>query len=258
MDKPAVVAETGTESIVPGRDTPEMERTVAFRICEAHSEGVVVLIAKYCDDSGRAQPVLTATLDFLVDFTIRLAPLSTDRRSAIVELAVNTASEKIAEAHQYVKVKLSEKQFEYQVTAAISEVWESVVLEVEQAGLPVARDLASIAEGDESLREANDALSQQVEVLIAEKEQQSATMLEQASTLAMMTDRVGQLEATMQSLSERTAGVNRLSGVPNALTLSPSAGAGTPLKIFQITFVVQVSAFVLKVATFTSKVTHSS
>ena len=146
----------------------------AFRICEAHSEGVVVLIANYCDDSSRAQPMLTATLDFLVDFTIRLASLSTDRRSAIVELAVNTASENITEAHRYVKVKLSEKQFEYQVTAAISEVWESVVPEVEEAGLPLARDLASIAEGDESLREANDALTQQVERLTSEKEQQSA------------------------------------------------------------------------------------
>ena len=117
--KPDAIAKTGEESIVMGRPVPEEERVAAFRICEAHSEEVVVLIADYCDDSSRAQPMLTATLDFLVDFTIRLAPLSTDRRSAIVELAVNTASENIVEASRYVKVKLSEKQFEYQVTAAV-------------------------------------------------------------------------------------------------------------------------------------------
>ena len=102
--KPTAIAKTGRMSIAMGRNVSEEERLAAFRICEAHSEGVVVLIANYCDDSGRAQPMLTATLDFLVDLTIRLAPLSTDRRSAIVELAVNTASEKITEAYRYVKV----------------------------------------------------------------------------------------------------------------------------------------------------------
>ena len=61
--KPDAIATTGEESIVMGRTVPEEERVAAFRICEAHSEGVVVLIANYCDDSGRSQPMLTAMLD---------------------------------------------------------------------------------------------------------------------------------------------------------------------------------------------------
>ena len=52
--KPTEIAKTGRISVVAGRNVSEEERVAAFRICEAHSEEIVALVADYCDDGGRA------------------------------------------------------------------------------------------------------------------------------------------------------------------------------------------------------------
>ena len=206
-DKSAASGKTGGKSTIGVGCAPGEERGAAIDICAIHSPTVTAAVAEYCEDSVERQKALTEVLDGLVDLTVRLASLATARRSAIVEEVVSTSIENLRKARtQLGGTRFTHSQFVGQFTATISAAWDDVAKTVVDDALKADLSLSTIAEDNETSAEVNDGQAQRIADLESQKDTQSATIATQAEELAMMTDRVNQLQALQVAPTTTTAG----------------------------------------------------